>query len=136
MALHAASSITGFVGPGGCAHHREVVKPGGTDDEPEQYASEFVVDCKTCEPILATMKAAWGPVNKPAPLTGDELDLLEAQQADANRSLLAGLAQLPDVLKGLVLQNQEVVAAIQALKPVENTVRPNTPRQPRQGQKR
>lgn len=137
MALHAASSIHAFVGPGGCAHYRDVVTEA-TDTEEAVYAPEFQVDCPTCEPVLATMKGAWGPVNKPAPLTGDEQDVLQAQQDDANRSLLAGLAQLPQVLAGLVAQNAGIMETLQNMAPkAPETPKPAVPtRQPRQGQKR
>ncbi len=88
MALKAASSITAYAGPCGTIHERP--KTG-----------EFIVDCPDCVVSLRGHEL-WGPADQPAPLTSDEARVLQSQQADANRSMLQGLAQLPDVLQSLV----------------------------------
>lgn len=69
-----------------------------------EYAPDFLLTCAVCEPTL-TDHELWGPADKPAPLTRDEQANLEAQQKDANRSILESIAAMPgmiEVLQSLV----------------------------------
>lgn len=69
-----------------------------------EYAPDFLLTCAICEPTL-TDHELWGPADKPAPLTRDEQANLEAQQKDANRSILESIAAMPgmiEVLQSLV----------------------------------
>ena len=103
MALRAASSIMAYSGPGGCYHARSIVKKG-TGKNAVEEPGDFTIACVVCEPTLAGHEL-WGPADAPAPLTHDEETNLKANQADANRSMLEGIAAIPgmiDVLRQLV----------------------------------
>jgi hypothetical protein len=103
MALRAASSIQAYTGPDGCKHSRSVVKTG-TGKNTKEEPGDFVIACVKCEPTLAGSEL-WGPADQPPPLTIDEERVLKANQTDANRSMLEGIAAIPgmiDVLRQLV----------------------------------
>lgn len=108
MALRAASSLMSYTGPGGCNHSRPTVT---SDDGNETAAADWVLECGPCEASLIGHEL-WGPANEPAPLTVDEIRLREAQHADATRNLWAGLAQMPEQLAALAMQNQATLALI------------------------
>jgi hypothetical protein len=108
MALRAASSLMSYTGPGGCNHSRPTI---AGDDGLETAAPDWILECGPCEASLAGHEL-WGPATEPAPLTVDEIRLRDAQHADATRNLWAGLAQMPDQLAALALQNQATLALI------------------------
>lgn len=107
MALRAASSIQAYTGPNNCYHARSVVKRGAGKNATAE-PGDFVIACGNCEPTLAGSEL-WGPSDQPAPLTTDEESRLKAQQTDANRSMLEGIAAIPgmiEVLRQLVDNTQ------------------------------
>lgn len=108
MALRAASSLMSYTGPGGCSHSRELVD--GPDGE-TVAAPDWILECGSCEASLSGHEL-WGPANEPAPLTADEQRLRDAQHADATRNLWQGLANMPEQLAALAMQNQATMAIL------------------------
>jgi hypothetical protein len=101
MALRAASSLMSYTGL-------------------NTAAADWILECGPCEASLSGHEL-WGPAGEPAPLTVDEIRLREAQHADATRNLWAGLAQMPEQLAALAIQNQGTMAILAKLLGVDTS---------------
>lgn len=114
MALRAASSLMSYT-HNGCSHSRPV-EIG--DDGLETAAADWILECGPCEASLAHHEL-WGPATEPAPLTADEIRLRDAQHQDATRNLWQGLANMPDQLAMLAMQNQATMQILAKLMGVD-----------------